>query len=354
MSRSPAIVCVALAAAVMSGCASSSSPEAEVQTSRFADIELPPGGLGLFVEASLASRRGEEELAVDLLRRAVAADDNLIVAYRMMGELLLARGDATEAVEAFTVLVERDPNTARSYVLLGDSLSVLGRYSAALNRYLTALQLEPDNLGANLGAGTSLVALDRADEATTYLSTAVNLDPRSAAAWRQTAMAMLAVGQLEQASQAIDRLLELTENDNPRRPEDLLLAADVAGARFDARVAEDLLAQVRRLRPNDAEPVRRLVLLHLRLGERFLGDGQDAQAAAAYESAEEAIGELLLILPEDAEAWSTLGSARLRLWDIGGRIDDSLRQAAIDAWERSLELDPEQADVRRAVEQFGR
>ncbi len=51
---------------VAAGCASGPEVRAE-RRSQFVDAALPEGGLGLFVEASLANRRGEEETAVALL-----------------------------------------------------------------------------------------------------------------------------------------------------------------------------------------------------------------------------------------------------------------------------------------------
>ncbi len=272
----------------------------------------------------------------------------------MLGTLLLTRGDADEAAEAFSALVRNDPDTARSHVHLADALYVLGRYPEALGSYLTAVEIDPTSYDANVGAGTTLVKLDRSAEATPYLSAATDLDPRSLAAWRQTAMAMLAVGNLDKASLAVGRVLELAPANDPRRVEDLLLAADVAGAAGRSRLAEDRLEQAGRLRPNDVEVQRRQVVLRLSIAERARVAGRDAEAASAYRRAEDAINDLLLTSPNDAQAWSTLGSTRLRLWDLGGRINAETRENAVAAWSRSLELDATQDDVRQAIEQWSR
>ena len=341
------IVCATL----LAGCGGGAVDVEQPGRSRYLDADLPAGGIGLYVEGTLARDAGDDERAVDLLTRAARADDSLILVNQALGELHRDRGELSLAETFLRRLILRDPNSATGHVLLGEVFEMGRRFGEALDAYLAGLRIEPDNAAANLGAGRSLVAVDRPGEAVEYLRRGVALDPADGGGWLNLGRALDATGDLAGAQDAYERAVELIERDDDRyRP--LLVAIGLNRLRQGrGREAIDPLGRAADLQ-RDAETVRLLGDAHLSTAEALRSLGDRDAAASAYAQAADLYREAIGLDAGLLAARNALGTTLIRRWDLGGRLDPSLREAALSAWRGSLEVNGEQPAVRAAVERF--
>jgi len=350
VARSRLLLPLLLAAASLAGCAREARPAA-APTSRYVPVELPAGGLGRFVEGTLAARRGDADRATTLLESAVELDPGLITAHRLLGELYLDDGRTDDAERVFRRLVDLDADTARSHVLMGQALEALDQAEAALRAYLNGVEVDADDFEANLGAGRVLVGLDREAEALPHLSLATDVRPSSGEAWNLYADALDDTSDVAAADAAYARAIELATGADVDRAGLLLRAGTAAARAGDESLARDRLLQAATLDPAGPRPHRLLAALSVAAGERSRRAGEERAAAEAYQRA--------LTHLEDAASrgggaavLATRGSVLIRLWQLGGELDPSLRGGAVDAWRRSLELDADQPAVRRALERY--
>jgi tetratricopeptide (TPR) repeat protein len=238
-------------------------------------------------------------------------------------------------------------------VRLGQALEALNRLADALSSYLTSVSLDSRTFGGRLGAGRVLVQLDRPAEAVEHLQVATEVEPASGEAWSTLAVAYQETDESQDAAAAFDRAIELVSVQDAGRY-DLLLAAGRAAAMIgDNGSARDRLNQARQLRPDSAEPVRLMATLQNTRAIEARQRGDEAEAVRRYEDAARLLEEAVLLDPGDARLLTTLGSIRIQLWLLGGKLDPTLKQKGLDAWQRSLELDPSQRQVEAALKRYG-
>ncbi len=341
----PIIVVVSL----LAGCTSSSDP---VPQSRYVATELPAGGLGLYVEGKLARKRGDVDRAARLYEQAAAADTSLILVNRELGELARQDNELSTAERWFRRLVERDVETTANYVSLGDTIEAAGRLPEALVTYQAGLAYAESDFGANIGAGRVLVAMDRHDEALPYLQSAVAADEVSGEAVALLGRALDATGQLRQAADAYTRAIELLPADADGRYDLLLLSGTNAARREQTALAIDRLRQAEKLRPGDPEPPLAIGLALTAEAERQRAMGVTDAARRTLTDAVRSLDVAVERAPREPRALNAAGSAKLRLWDAGGRLEQRLVDEAVQVWQKSLQIDPDQAAVRGAIERF--
>src|SRR5690606_28567918 len=83
----------------------------------------------------------------------------------------------------------------------------------------------------------------------------------------------------------------------------------------------------------------------LGLGDALFESGSRDEAIAAFQQATAAD-------PDSGEAWFRLGVALRSRYDAPDRQDGDF-QAAVDAWSRALDIDPNNYIWRRRIQQFG-
>lgn len=334
----------------MAGCQGDGT--AEPPQSQYVQSELPRGSVGYFVEGTLARESGDDEVAVRLLERAVQENDELILANQALGEIYRERENYDRAEYFFTRLVDRDPQTGKGHFLLASIYELTDRLEQAITSYLRGLEFEPDSFVGNLGVGRSLVASEQSERAVPYLERAVAAQPDSGEAWLTLGIAQDNAGDASDAEAAYSRAVELLPRDSEAFPSLLVALATNQVRQGRGAEAVPLLEEALELRPT---PRTRKLLgdAHAAEGEtrRVLGD-RDA-ATSELRLAVEQYDRVLEQQPDYVEAINAKGAALLRLWQLGGRIDTDLRDTAIAAWQRSLELEPDQPAVADAVRRFG-
>jgi len=117
---------------------------------RGSDLNYDPTGIrGLEVAALLASNKGDNAKAIELMKKATALEEEgrppygppilIKPSHELFGEILLRAHKPAEAAEQFKVSLLRQPNRARSLLGAARAAAQSGNQSAALTAYTTLL-----------------------------------------------------------------------------------------------------------------------------------------------------------------------------------------------------------------------
>jgi tetratricopeptide (TPR) repeat protein/SAM-dependent methyltransferase len=157
----------------------------------------------------IAHQRGEHEIAVDLIGRAIARKPFAPFHYNC-GLALAALGRAAEAGAQFEKAIGLNPSYAEAHASLGDALRDQGRLEPALACYQRAAALKPSAENENK-AGATLLTLGRFADAIARCERAAAMNPALFEAQTNLARAHLAAGRPVEAMAWAVRALEQRE-----------------------------------------------------------------------------------------------------------------------------------------------
>lgn len=123
-----------------------------------------------------AFQRGETDVAVELLRRAFAAEPGSAVVANDLGSVLAQTGRMEEAAAAFRQAIEVAPEYPEAHNNLANVYQMTGDLEAAAASYNRALRLNPEYAEAHRNLASALWRLGRMREAAAALSRAVSID----------------------------------------------------------------------------------------------------------------------------------------------------------------------------------
>ena len=113
----------------------------------------------------LAYAAGQNDLALDLARRAIAIDPASAEYQSNLGNLLRAGGQPYEALTAYRRAIEIAPHLAAAHNNLGSAFTDLGGLQQAIACHQNAIRLNPGLPQAHSNLGNALVDLGKIDEA---------------------------------------------------------------------------------------------------------------------------------------------------------------------------------------------
>ena len=189
-------------------------------------IEQEPGHpLAELVSAHLHLERGEEERGIELLRNAVARDGSDIATVLMLASLEYSRGEVDSAARRYERLASAAPFDETAILAYGEFLardSKLEELGALVDR------IEPrspalEGVRSYLRALT-LVAAGKVNDALSAFDEAVLLLPGQPGPWLSLGRAAVMNGELNRAENALGRALELAPG---------LVAAELEMARIE-------------------------------------------------------------------------------------------------------------------------
>jgi len=157
----------------------------------------------------LAVQTGRHELAVELIGKAIAANDKVPDFHNNMGEALRRLGNLERAVDHFTKAADLEPRFVEAQQNLADVLREQGKLDRAAVTYLRILSLKPDFAAAHSGLGDVLRRQGRLDEAIACLQHASAAAPGSAQACLALGLALRDRGRLEEAVVQFRRAVSL-------------------------------------------------------------------------------------------------------------------------------------------------
>jgi Tfp pilus assembly protein PilF len=128
--------------------------------------KVPGRGLKEFQKALAASKKNDQEKALEHLQKAVEIDPEFMEAYNNLGVQYMVRGDSAKALEAFDHAAKLDPGSARAAANCGAALFSLKRYKEAVTAARRAVDLDGSMNKARYTLGLALAASgDSPDEA---------------------------------------------------------------------------------------------------------------------------------------------------------------------------------------------
>ena len=239
--------------------------------------------------------------------------------YINFGAALRSLGRLKDAVAVLRLAIRLEPGAPEAHSNMAPALLALGEAQPALDAAETALRLHPDLPAGHLNRGLALTVLDRGDEAVAAYERALELRPGWPEAYLQLGNALHQLGRFDDAAAAYRQALSV-------RP-DFVAALTNLGSTLSSAgqlvEAASVLREAVRLAPCQAEPL-------LNLGSVLRLSGRLDEALATQQ-------HILAHQPDYWPAWA--GHAAI-LHDLG------LPAAALEAWDQSLTLHPEQPDTR--------
>lgn len=122
-------------------------------------------------------------VAVEWLRRGVAANDRIPRLHYMMGYSLMGQGNMGDAAASFRKVLALDPSMAKAHNNLGCALEAVGNLGEALECYRRAIALEPRLADARYNLGNVHRQLGQVDQAIDCVGEAFRLES-TRADWR--------------------------------------------------------------------------------------------------------------------------------------------------------------------------
>jgi len=216
-----------LAPLLLAACASGPG-ESDIDTRRAAETNTALGRQYM--------ERGQYEISLEKLKRAVAYDDTYAPAHTMLGVLYETIGDTVQAEKEYRKAVRHDPSDGAVNNNLGAFLCGVGKREEAERFFRTAIADPfydtPEVALSN--AGSCALARNDLDSAENYLRQSLEYDPKLAAALLPLAELSYRKGSYLAARAFLQRYEAVAE----KTAESLLL-----GVRIETRLNDDASAE---------------------------------------------------------------------------------------------------------------
>jgi predicted TPR repeat methyltransferase len=147
----------------------------------------------------LAGQVGRNDLAIDLIGRALALKPDYAEAHYNLGRALTMQGKLGEAVAHYERAATLKPNYTEAHIGLGNILREQGRLSEAMVRYERVLALRPDFAEAHYNLGAAQLGLGNLTAAMNCFERALALKPDDAEAWLARGQALQRLSRPEEA-----------------------------------------------------------------------------------------------------------------------------------------------------------
>ncbi len=157
--------------------------------------------------------RGEDDLAVDRLREAIALSPESASIYEQLTAVLVKQRRIGEAIDAMRALFTVRTPTAAEHFRLGVFLSSEQRGDEAMNEFERCLELSPDAVECHYNLGGLLGRAGRFDEAAEHLREAVRLSPRDVDACIELAVVCVGQGNTAEAIRLLRQAETMAPND---------------------------------------------------------------------------------------------------------------------------------------------
>ena len=167
--------------------------------------------LELFVRGQIAFHAGDNTNAVDLLVRAVEADQSFAVAYYVLGVVHAALNNRWKAAAQLRAAVILDSKMPEPFKALGDLFLSQPRrlFDQAIEAYSKAIELRPFYADAHAGLGDAHNAKGNVTLALYAYQQAVAFDPFNPRTHRSLAQAYAAKGRCSEAANEYRRAVEI-------------------------------------------------------------------------------------------------------------------------------------------------
>ncbi len=278
---------------------------------------------------------GLDDSALAAFGLALEENPRLYDAHVGMGSIYLKRGDYQLASNAYERAVEVDPNSFDAHYYLGLAQQMMGKIQEAIRVYLRALAINPESFDANQNIASAYLQINRPGQALPYAVRATELRPNAQSAWANLAAVYSLLDRYEDAIDAYRAAVELGE-----MPQEVLLGlADAHLKLGNYEMAINVLQTLIRREPSSTA--------YERLGYAQFKQRRFDASLASFRAA-------LSIDPNDTAALNGLGVSLMTLYLQGGGVITSQKEAALQAWRRSVQLRPDQPRVVDLIARYQR
>jgi tetratricopeptide (TPR) repeat protein len=122
-------------------------------------------------------KKGAYLESVKYLKKAIELDDDNLGAYNLLAELYIEKGKYEDALPVVRKLLEISPSSGVAHGYMGEVLYSKGRYEEAIETFRKSLQLEPKSPRIYFLLGKVFERLERLTDAVLEYETAVELSP---------------------------------------------------------------------------------------------------------------------------------------------------------------------------------
>jgi protein O-GlcNAc transferase len=239
-------------------------------------------------------------------------------ALHMLGVIALQKGRFEQGVEIIRKAVALNENSAIAFNNLAKGLKDLGRFDEAIIHFERALALAPDFADAQFNYGTALHFVNRSEDALVPFEKAIALHPKFVAALNNRGLALAKLKRFTEALASYDKALAIQPSfgdvhNNRGNALNALMRFDDALASFDKAIAT---------RPDSAEA-------HCNRGNALVRLERFDEALASFDTA-------IAVRPHFAEAHRGRGDALANL----NRFGD-----ALGSFDRAIEIEPHYVDT---------
>lgn len=285
--------------------------------------------------------QGMDDSALAALSLALEENPKLTEAHMQMGDIFRDRGDLDRAEERFKQAATIEPNNYKARYLSGLMQHLMGNIEPAVNTYLQALAIEPEDFDTNRDLASAYLQLGKPDTALPYAKLATRVNPESQPAWSNLAATYSLLGQYDDAIAAYRTANELGELADP-----VLLGLADAHIRLGnyPRAINTLNSLI--VSRRDSEDQTGLSTAHERLGYALFKMRRYEDALEQYQSA-------LEYDVQDVAALNGVGAAYMTLFLEGDRNNLYQRRQAIEAWRRSVQVNPSQPRIVDLLARYG-
>jgi len=304
----------------------------------------PQKAIDFYANSQMLVDKGDNDAALAELRKAVSADPTLSIAHCAMGDIYRKQGDNVLAERSYETACETNPYAFRPHYNLGVVCQAISdaagsvqatreQLSKAVRAYLRALVIKDDDFDANLNLSACYFQLGKYDLAAQYCRRAIELDPKSASAYCNLGIIYDSQGDYSKAIAAYDDSLEL----DVHQPRILLNLGSTYMRQQRWPKAIKAFEMAAKEMPGESAPFEQIGACRFQQGEMDL-------ALAAYRQA-------VAINPRSAAAHRGAGIVLMTQF-VKDRTQTALRDQALEAWHRSLELQANQDDLAKLIEKY--
>lgn len=328
---------VVAAGTLLSGCKTSNKAAVKpADAVRTAEAEaMRKESMARVLAAEDAIRAGDKERALMEFQRAIEINPNLTTAYIGMADIYRMDRDYNNAEVRYSRAAQLEPRNFDAQFYHGLMLHLLDRVTEAVQAYLRALAVRPDDFRTNLNLATAYYQLDENRQALPYAQKAVELGPQDGPARLNLGAVYAALDRHQDAVREYQQAAELM----PLNSSLLLNLAESLGRLERYEEMANALEQAVKIGPTPA--------VYERLGfARFkLGD---------FAAAKDNFQKSLDLDADYYPAMNGLGVCLMNDWIRSDKADRAARDRAVDLLRRSLQLDPDQPQIREILTRYGR
>jgi tetratricopeptide (TPR) repeat protein len=272
-------------------------PDAERQYRHILALD-PENPDALHLLGVLSSQLGREEIAANLIARAIARNPRQPVYHGNLGLTLHRLGRLPESLASFEKAISlgsTDPNIFNSF---GDALRASGDTPRAIALFRQAMKTDPQFADAHNNLGMTFAQIGQTDEAIAEYAIAIKLNPRLAQVYNNLGNALLKKRLVDQAISAFEQALSI----RPDYPDAMMNLSVALKVKHEDHRALKLLERALELRPNFFEAL-------LNYGQSLCDEHRFKEAIDVFQRA-------IALRPEDPSAHFHLSGVLLLTGDF--------------------------------------